>query len=292
MDIAIYGRNFNPDFYPNVQWMFDSLAKHGCRLQVYRDFYAFLEPEIRFTGEVEVFSHHYELRSTTRFLLSVGGDGTLLDTITLVRDSGIPVAGINLGRLGFLSSTSRHEITNAVEELIDGKFDLDPRSLLRLESCAGYFGELNYALNEASVYKNVPNSMITIQAWVDGMFMNSFWADGLILATPTGSTAYSLSCGGPIIAPACSSFVVTPIASHNLTVRPIVVPDSSEIRLKVDAGGKEYSLSLDSRVEVLKEGIELTFRKAAFQFNLVRLHKQHFFRAIRDKLAWGLDARN
>ncbi len=292
MDIAIYGRSFNPDFFPNVQLIFDSLARHACRLQVYRGFFDFLKPHIRFAADLEVFAHHHELRTGTRFMLSVGGDGTLLDTITLVRNSGIPVAGINLGRLGFLSSTSRHEISSAVEELIDGKYDLDPRSLLRLESSAGYFGELNYALNEASLYKNVPNSMITIQAWVDGMFMNSFWADGLILATPTGSTAYSLSCGGPILAPACNSFVVTPIASHNLTVRPIVVPDSSEIRLKVDAGGREYSLSLDSRVEVLKEEIELTFRKAAFQFNLIRLHKQHFFRAIRDKLAWGLDARN
>ncbi|HRZ77564.1 MAG TPA: NAD(+) kinase, partial [Bacteroidales bacterium] len=149
-----------------------------------------------------------------------------------------------------------------------------------------------WALNEASLYKAVPNTMISIQAWVDGMFLNSYWADGLIIATPTGSTAYSLSCGGPIIAPSCSNFIITPIASHNLTVRPIVIPDSSEVRIRVDSGGNEYNVSLDSRLEVLQAESEMVFRKAGFVVNLVRLNNQNFYRTIRDKLNWGMDARN
>lgn len=292
MNIAIYGRSFNPEYLPNMQLILDRLKQEGCNLQVHSDFYTFLKDKVDFNGDFNIFSGHKDIDKRTQFLLSVGGDGTLLDTITIVRDSGIPVAGINLGRLGFLSSTSRHEITKAIEELIAGRYELDPRSLVRLESYAGYFGKLNYALNEASLYKSVPNSMISVKAWVDGMFLNAYWADGLIIATPTGSTAYSLSCGGPIIAPGCENLVVTPIASHNLTVRPIVIPDSSEIRVRVAAGGSEYSVSLDSRIVVLKEETELTFRKASFQINLVRLQKQHFFRTIRDKLAWGLDVRN
>lgn len=292
MNVAIYGRSFNPEYLPNMQLMVDRLQQEGCKMQVHKDFYNILKKDINFGGEVDIFTGHMDISRNNRFLLSVGGDGTLLDTITIVRDSGIPVAGINLGRLGFLSSTSRHEITKAIEELIAGRYELDPRSLVRLESYAGYFGELNYALNEASLYKSVPNSMISVKAWVNGMFLNAYWADGLIIATPTGSTAYSLSCGGPIISPGCENLVITPIASHNLTVRPIVIPDSSEIRVSVTAGGSEYSISLDSRMVVLKEETELVFRKASFQVNLVRLQNQHFFRTIRDKLAWGLDVRN
>jgi len=202
------------------------------------------------------------------------------------------VAGINMGRLGFLSSTSRHEISRAVTDLLEGRYTIDARSLIRLESHQGLFGDINYGLNEASVYKNVPNSMISVHAWVDGTFLNSYWADGLIIATPTGSTAYSLSCGGPIIAPGCANFLVTPIASHNLTVRPIVIPDSSELRIRVDAGGRDYNISLDSRMETLSAETEFILRKARFSFNLVRLPDQSFFRTIRDKLAWGLDVRN
>lgn len=292
MRIALYGRTFNPEYFPNMQLIVDVLEDEGCQLQIYREFYGFISPSVRFRREVEVFDGHADLRTDTRLLLSVGGDGTLLDTITLVRDSGIHVAGINMGRLGFLSSTSRHEISNAVGELLAGRYEVDQRSLIRLESFSGVFGEMNFALNEASINKSIPNTMILVHAWVDGLFLNSYWADGLIIATPTGSTAYSLSCGGPIVAPSCSNFIITPIASHNLTVRPIVIPDSSEIRIKVETGKMDFNVSLDSRMEVMKDETELVFRKAGFAINLVKLKNQHFFRTIRDKLAWGLDVRN
>lgn len=292
MNIAIYGRTFNPEYFPNMQLMLESLEAADCKLQVYQDFYNYLRPAFHFRNKPDVFTGYHDIRQDTRFLLSVGGDGTLLDTITIVRDSGIPVAGVNLGRLGFLSSTSRHEIIQAVEELLAGRYELSPRSLVSLESTNGMFEEVNYALNEASIYKNVANTMIALHTWIDGMFLNTYWADGLIIATPTGSTAYSLSCGGPIISPGCANFVVTPIASHNLTVRPIVIPDSSEIRIKAEANGNEFSLSLDSRMMVINDEVDLSFRKASFTINLIRLSKQHFFRTIRDKLAWGLDVRN
>jgi NAD+ kinase len=292
MKIAIYGRYFNPEYLPSMQQIVDVLEGSGCKIQIFKDLHDFIRPRVIFRGPVAEFTGHEDLWKDSNLLLSVGGDGTLLDTIMLVRDTGIHIAGINLGRLGFLSSTSRHEITQAVGELLAGHYSLDPRSLVRLDSVGGHFGNLNFALNEVSIYKSVPNTMITVQAWVDGMFLNSYWADGLIIATPTGSTAYSLSCGGPIIAPGCANFLVTPIASHNLTVRPIVIPDSSEIRIRVDSGRKGYNLSLDSRMEVLQDDTELLLRKAGFLVNLVRLNHQHFYRTIRDKLAWGLDARN
>jgi NAD+ kinase len=235
---------------------------------------------------------HEEIDKEAKYLLSIGGDGTLLDTISLVRESGIPILGINLGRMGFLSSISKDKIEEALDKLFTGRFSLDQRVLIRLESSKDLFGDMNYALNEVSIYRKSPLSMLKIQAWIDDEFLNSYWADGLIVSTPTGSTAYSLSNGGPIILPGSSNFVITPIATHNLTVRPIVIPDSSRIRIKVVGRISEFHINLDSRSALTDSSVEFTIMKEEFKINLVLPDGESYFKTIRDKLMWGLDIRN
>ena len=221
-----------------------------------------------------------------------GGDGTILDSVRVISDSEIPVAGINMGRLGFLSGISREKIMPALAAIERGDFLLEKRTLLQLESPAGLFGETNFALNELTVYKPNVTSILTIKTWINGEFLNTYWGDGLIVATPTGSTAYSLSCTGPIVTPDNESFVITPIANHNLTVRPIVVRDDCEIRIRVEGKEKEFLISLDSRFEKAANPIELVIRKAGFKIHLLRLSDTNFYQTIREKLNWGLDNRN
>jgi NAD+ kinase len=216
----------------------------------------------------------------------------LLDTITLVGDSGIPVIGINMGRLGFLSSISKDEILPALDEIIEQKYFIDQRTLLQLETSNNLFGEFNYALNDVTVYKNTPISILTIKTYIDDEFLNSYWADGLIVATPTGSTAYSLSCTGPILTPDSSNFVITPIASHNLTVRPIVIPDHCKISLVIDSRDLACCIGLDSRIQKIDHTIKLEIHKGQFKINLLRRSNKNFFQTIREKLNWGLDIRN
>jgi NAD+ kinase len=199
---------------------------------------------------------------------------------------------MNLGRLGFLSSVSRDNIRLAVDALVQKRYRLENRTLLRLETQDNLFGELNFALNDLTIYKKDPYSMLTISAYVDGIFLNSYWADGLIIATPTGSTAYSLSCGGPIVVPGSENFIITPIASHNLTVRPIVIPDKSRIRVQIEGRNQQFFVSLDSRFEIVDSSLELIIEKEDFKINLLRLDKENFYRTIREKLNWGLDIRN
>jgi len=233
-----------------------------------------------------------EIAGKAELFLSIGGDGTILEAVTIVRGSGIPIAGINMGHLGFLSSISKEEILPAIMEIREKKFHLDPRTLLTLETPTGVFGELNFALNDLSVHKSNVQTLLTIKTFINGEFLNTYWADGLIVATPTGSTAYSLSCNGPILTPDSENFVITPIASHNLTVRPIVVRDTSHIRITVESKVNEFFVSLDSRVEKVAAPLELNISKAAFNIRLVRLSGTGFFETIRGKLKWGLDLRN
>jgi NAD+ kinase len=232
------------------------------------------------------------LKNNADILFSIGGDGTLLDTISYVRDSGIPVLGVNLGRLGFLSSISREDILPAVDNVMAGNYTLEQRTLLSLTSPHGLFGELNYALNELSITKTDTHALAVVSVHVNDKFLNTYWADGLIVATPTGSTAYSLSCYGPIITPGSENFVITPIASHNLTVRPIVIPDNQEIRLKVSGRNQLYQVGLDSRYETINNSVELIIRRADFKVNLVQLPNKDFYTTIREKLLWGKDQRN
>ena len=293
MNIALYGKSFSESFDSSIQQLVLKLENSKCKLYIYEPFGQFLKKKVNFRSEVYFFKSFKDIKGKVNFLISIGGDGTLLNTITLVRDSGTPIIGVNTGRLGFLSSISQEEIPKAIDLIFQKKYSIEKRSLLKLETKNALFGELNFALNELTIMKKDTSSMITISTYVNDEFLNSYWADGLIVATPTGSTAYSLSCGGPIITPESENFIITPIATHNLTVRPIVIPDKYIIRLKIDDGrNSRFLVSLDSRVQTMDNSIELNISRAGFKVNLVRLEKENFYTAIRNKLLWGADKRN
>lgn len=292
MNIAIFGKSFSKENNEYIQQLIDKLESRDISLFFYEPFYKELKDYISLKPETQVFTSHDEIIGKVDFLFSIGGDGTLLNTITLIRDSGIPILGINLGRMGFLSSISKEKIDAAIEQLLNKRFKLDQRTLLRLETPNNIFGDLNYALNEMAVYKKYPFSMLKIQAYVNNEYLNSYWADGLIVATPTGSTAYSLSAGGPIVLPHSQNFLITPIATHNLTVRPIVIPDNSQIKIKIVGRTKEFFVGLDSRSEIVDSSVELTVKKEKFKLNLIQLEDENYFTTIREKLMWGLDVRN
>lgn len=292
MRVALFGKVISDENTACILQLFDELNRHKIHVIIYEPFLQKLKNYIDVPKDVKTFSDNAELRHSADFLFSIGGDGTLLDTITIIQDSGIPVFGINLGRMGFLSSVSKDHIVAAIDKLVNNRFKLDKRTLLRLETPENIFGKLNYAMNEFTVYKKSPSSMLKIQAFVNDEFLNSYWADGLIIATPTGSTAYSLSSGGPIILPMSQNFVITPIATHNLTVRPVVIPDNSKIKIKIVGRSKEFFVSLDSRTEVIDSDSELNIQKEEFMINLIQLDDESYFKTIRDKLMWGLDLRN
>jgi NAD+ kinase len=292
MNIALFGKNVNETVIPFIQELVDELQNNDGVTIVYKPFFDYLQGKITFKRQPGLFGKQTEIENKVDFLFSIGGDGTILDAVGLVGDSGIPVTGINLGRLGFLSSISKEHIVPAIKAIQSGHYLLEKRTLLRLDSPESLFGTTNYALNELTVFKPDVMSMLTIKTWINGSFLNAYWADGLIVATPTGSTAYSLSCTGPIMTPDSENFLITPIASHNLTVRPIVIRDDSEIKIRVEGKGAGFLLSLDSRVEKVDHAVELIIRKATFKINLLRLTDKNFFQTIREKLNWGLDNRN
>ncbi|MCD4772964.1 MAG: NAD kinase [Bacteroidales bacterium] len=292
MNIALFGKTISEDTKPYIQQIVSKLEEVNAKIIVFAPYYSNIKSEIIFNSEVVVFNNHNELPKNTDFLFSIGGDGTLLDTLTLVRDSGIPIVGINVGRLGFLSSISKDEICIAIDNIIKGEYTLDKRALLKINEPENLFGDLNYGLNELSVSRKESTSLIVVHVYVDDIFLNSYWADGIIVSTPTGSTAYSLSCGGPFITPGSKNIVITPIAPHNLTVRPVVISDDSTIRIKVEGRDKNFFVSLDSRFEKIDSSIEIEIVKGDFEINLVQLKNKDFFSTIRDKLKWGLDVRN
>jgi NAD+ kinase len=292
MNIALFGKAVSEAVVPSIQEMVDVLYEMGGEILLYQPFHESIRQKITFRKDPVLFTCQKDLENVTDFLFSIGGDGTILDAVSLVGDSGIPVTGINLGRLGFLSGISKDKIIPAIQAIRMGEYQIEERTLLSLASPHDLFGARNYALNDLTVYKPNVMSMLTIKTWINGAFLNSYWADGLIVATPTGSTAYSLSCTGPIIAPDSENFLITPIASHNLTVRPIIIRDDSEIRIRVEGKNSAYHVSLDSRIETVDHTVELVIRKAPFKINLLRLADKNFFQTIREKLNWGLDNRN
>jgi NAD+ kinase len=239
-----------------------------------------------------VFSKHADLGEDFDYMISVGGDGTMLDTLTYVRNSNIPLLGINTGRLGFLASTAKDDIHRAVAALRNKTYRVDKRTLLHLDSNKPLFGGVNYALNEFSIHKKDTSSMITIHTYINGELLNSYWADGLIIATPTGSTGYSLSCGGPIIFPSSENFVITPVAPHNLNVRPIIVSNDSVLSFEVEGRNESFLCTLDSRYETIDSTFQLAVRKEEFTINLLRINDDNYLNTIRTKLGWGADQRN
>jgi NAD+ kinase len=292
MKLALFGKSIKEENKAYLIQLIRKLEEYQCELMVYGPFLEKIKKIGEFDHLKNTFISHNELRGNTDMMFSIGGDGTLLDTVSFVRDSGIPVLGINLGRLGFLSSISRDDIIPAVEMVMKGEYTLDQRTLLHLKSRDNLFGDFKYALNDLTVNRKDSTSLIVIHVYVDDLFLNSYWADGLIVATPTGSTAYSLSSGGPIVSPRSENFVITPIAPHNLTIRPIIVSDKSEIKIIVKGRDKEFLASLDSKTDIINPDDELVIRRAGFKFNLVKIENKDFFTTIRDKLKWGLDARN
>ena len=292
MQIALFGKSLPDENIRYIQQIIKGLEMNNVEIVFYEKLYNIVKDKVVLKNAIRVFNTHEEIKDTVSYLFSIGGDGTLLDTLSYIRDSGIPVLGINLGRMGFISSISKERIDSAINQLVNNKFKLDKRTLINIKTSEDIFGDLNYALNEVSFYRKSPLTMLKIQAFVDDDFVNSYWADGLIISTPTGSTAYSLSNGGPIILPGSQNFVITPIATHNLTVRPIVIPDSSKIRIKVASRVKDFYVNLDSRSVQVNSSYEFVIKREEFKINLLQLEDESYFRTIREKLLWGLDIRN
>jgi len=292
MRIAIYGRDFNDTVLPYVQEVFNHLSNYDVQPVLYSKFKTSLHGKINLPKNTVIFHNHAELKERADILISLGGDGTLLDTLSLIRNSNIPVIGINFGRLGFLASINKNEIESALKAVIHGEYTLDCRSLLVLESDNKLFGEENFALNDITIHRRDNSAMMIIHAKMNEDFINSYWADGLIIATPTGSTAYSLSCGGPIIYPDSRNFVVTPIAPHNLNVRPVVLPDDRKLSFEVEARESKFLVSCDSRTVTVERSVKISIKKADFCLNLIRLNNETYLNTLRNKLLWGIDTRN
>ena len=290
MTIALFGKTIAPENGEYMRQLFAELAKNQVEIVVYQPFAELVKAFVPSGVNYSIFTSNADLNAD--LLFSIGGDGTILDTVPFVLDSGISVAGINMGRLGFLSSISKNEIANAVNSVLTGDYTVEQRSLLELVSPEKVFDDVKYALNELNVIRNPEHSLLAIKVFVDDVYLNTYWGDGILLATPTGSTAYSLSAGGPIIAPNAKNFVITPIATHNLTVRPVVIPDDSTIRIQVEGREKSFVFSMDSRNCTLDTSVQLEVRKAGFCLNLVRMRGEDFFGTIRNKLMWGKDNRN
>ena len=293
MKIAIYGRQFNNTVLPHVQQVFDSLAQYDVEPFVYDKYNHFISGKIFFPKKFQIFRNYHDLvAAKVDVVISLGGDGTLLDTVTLICNSNIPVIGINFGRLGFLASINKNDITSAIHSLVNKEFTLDKREQLQLDSELNLFGNENFALNDITIHKRDTSAMMIVHAYLNGEFLNSYWADGLIVATPTGSTAYSLSCGGPIIFPGSGNMVVTPISPHNLNVRPIVLSDNNILSFEIEGRSSKYLVTCDSRTEVIDASIKIKVRKADFGINLIRLNNENYLSTLRNKLLWGIDTRN
>ena len=292
MKIALFGRTINPDYLDYFSLLMKKLSDQKCSISMDKAFYQQLALAGYKLESNSFFSGYEELKGQADFLFSIGGDGTLLEAATLVRDSDIPIVGINLGRMGFLSSISKDNILPAINDILNGRYVIEKRSLLQLSSSSDLRFEFPYALNELSINKRDTSSMILVHLTVNDQFLNSYWADGLLVATPTGSTAYSLSCNGPILTPDSRNFLITSIAPHNLTVRPVVIPDNSVIRIRIESRDNHARVSLDSRSANITSETELVVRKAPFGLNLVQHENDGFFSTLRAKLNWGIDIRN
>jgi NAD+ kinase len=286
MKIAIYSRGIKDNQHQDIVQLLDELAISNIEPVFYQD------SSIDIKSKYSTFNSSSDLDDSIDCIMSLGGDGTLLDTVTFVKDSGIPVLGINYGRLGFLANIGREDLHIAVQALIDRTYVLDKRTLIHLDSDIPLFDGEPYALNEFTLHKKDSSPMIKIHTYLNGEFLNTYWADGLIVATPTGSTGYSLSCNGPVVFPDSGSFVITPVSPHNLNIRPIVVPDDNIISFEVEGRTDGFLCSLDSRREVVTKEIQLAVKKEKFGINLIRLNENNFLQTLRDKLSWGLDKRN
>lgn len=292
MLVALYNRTFEEQDIPTLQRIVKMLEDHNLSLVIYQAFYERIAPHYAFKNKPRFFTGRFDLPASTDMLFSLGGDGTLLDTVSFVGNSNIPLIGINLGRLGFLAAISEEELEQAILSLVRGSYTIEKRTLLHLDSSLPLFDGSPYALNEFTINRKDSSSMIKIHTFLNGEFLNTYWADGLIVATPTGSTGYSLSCGGPVVFPQTSSLVITPVAPHNLNTRPIVVPDDNVISFEVEGRANQFLCTLDSRTEAITSDVQLAVKKENFTISLVRPDEHNFLKTIRQKLYWGADKRN
>ena len=292
MKAAIYSRVFDETQLLPLQLFFEALFQQQIEPIIYQPLYEQIKDKVRLSEQAKTFTQSAELTEDIEHIISLGGDGTLLDTIALIRNKKIAVMGINFGRLGFLASIGKEQVDLAVRSLANRTYVEDHLTLIHLDANIPLFGEVPYALNEFTLLKRDINSMIKIHTYLNGEFLNTYWADGLIVATPTGSTGYSLSCNGPIVFPDSQSFVITPVAPHNLNVRPIVVPDDHVISFEVESRGEQVICSLDARREIVHKDVQLAIRKEQFTINLLRLSENNFLQTLHNKLTWGLDKRN
>lgn len=291
MKIGIHGKEFKRQSAPFIESIFQVLRDNRADVYVSTEFIRHIKPAVAANFKFKTYSPGEKLKGLD-FFISIGGDGTLLESVTHIGRTELPILGINTGRLGFLATISREETEAALGKICAGAYTLDRRALLSLKSDHDIFGKLNFALNDFTVVKKDTSSMITIHTFINEEFLNSYWADGIIVSTPTGSTGYSLSCGGPLIFPRSGNFVITPVSPHNLTVRPIVVADTSEISFEVEGRSKKFLVSMDSRIATVDSSLKLKLIKADFHVNLVQLEGHSYFKTLRQKLNWGLDIRN
>jgi NAD+ kinase len=292
MKVAIYSRIVDYELQNGVQHLFHELINQKIEPVVHQPLLEKIASSISLPENTSVFNDSTDLDDSIDFLISLGGDGTLLDTVSLVQNKNIPVLGINFGRLGFLASIRKEEMATAVTSLANRTFVVDKRTLVHLDANKSLFGKVPYGLNEFAIHKTDTSPMIKIHTYLNGEFLNTYWADGLIVATPTGSTGYSLSCNGPVVFPESSSFVITPVAPHNLNIRPIVVPDENIISFEVEGRADNFICALDSRKEIVDKTVQLAVRRESFTLSLIRLNENNFLQTLRNKLSWGLDTRN
>ena len=291
MRIAIYSRGIENNHNEDFILLLNALEKHGVEPVFYQDFFNQFYSTVQ-VKKYSTFNSSADLDETIECIISLGGDGTLLDTVTLVKDTGTPVIGINYGRLGFLANIGKDEIEAAVAAIVNSTYVIDNRTLMHLSANVSLFGDVPYALNEFSIHKKDTSPMIKIHTYLNGEFLNTYWADGLIVATPTGSTGYSLSCNGPVVFPDSGCFVITPVSPHNLNIRPIVVPDNTIVSFEIEGRTDGFICTLDSRREIVSKEIQLAVKKETFGLNLIRLGENNFLQTLRNKLSWGLDVRN
>lgn len=291
MKIGVHGKDFGPESRDFILSVFKILSGWNAELFVSEEFLNISKDQLTDMPRCRTYRPGEQLKHLDA-MLTLGGDGTLLEAVTHINSSGVPILGINTGRLGFLATTAKENIESALLALQDKDYDFDERTLLHLDSNHDLFNGLNFALNDFTILKKDTSSMIVVHTYINGEFLNSYWADGVIVSTPTGSTGYSISCGGPLVLPQSDNFIITPVSPHNLTVRPIVVPDSSELSFTIEGRSNNFLISLDSRFETVDDSVRLRISKEKFKTRLIKLKDNNYFKTLRQKLNWGLDVRN
>jgi len=294
MKIAIYGHYFNQDAQQYVEDLLNALNKKNADIYIEKRFLELMKSSFKVDVNYNTFNNYKDLDSSFDFMFTVGGDGTVLRSIAYLRDSNIPVIGVNIGRLGFLATVNKERILEAIDLLQNKNYTVKERSLLTIdtEPKIEALEDFNFALNEITLSRKNTASMITVETYLDDEYLTSYWADGLITSTPTGSTGYSLSCGGPVISPQAKSFVLTPVAPHNLNARPLIIPDNTEIKMRVSGRENEFFLSLDSRIATINNQTTIHIKKAPFTIKMIELKDHSFIQTLRKKLLWGEDTRN